>query len=205
MATPGQLQTALAASLGYASGSVYQSATSLREAGLLTTGGRGQAAAQMGDTDAANLLIAMLAAETARSAAAVTKLTRETPLYERVGSIEAGPSARGRLAFPHAKSVGALIVALLDDTRNRRLRDIVITLDVQVGGGRVDLSARKASPDEGFDGEMDMLFIHTFESGRKVTRRRDSDERPVTAKRRTINRVGNGVFEDVVEILDRKD
>jgi len=68
MATLGALVEIVAAVAGISRERVEAMARAVREAGLIATHGRGPSAAQMAETDAANLLIAVNAAETARSA-----------------------------------------------------------------------------------------------------------------------------------------
>jgi hypothetical protein len=68
MATLGALVDIVAAAEGISRERVEAIARAVREAGLIATHGRGSSAAQMTETDAANLLIAVNAAETARAA-----------------------------------------------------------------------------------------------------------------------------------------
>jgi hypothetical protein len=149
--------------------------------------------------DAANWLIAMCSAETAKSAAAVVKLTRATPL-------RAEPEIRGDLnkdlAFLKARTVGELLTALLEDEAAHRLGDIYVDLNFLVGGGHVHLTAGQADSDSGFKGRVEMEFIHTYKPGKALPiRRRDLEETPITAKRRTINRISRGVIEDINSVL----
>lgn len=68
MATLGALVETVAAAEGINRERVEAIARAVREASLIATHGRGPSAAQMSETDAANLLIAVNAAETARAA-----------------------------------------------------------------------------------------------------------------------------------------
>jgi hypothetical protein len=68
MASLGALVEIVADAEGVDSQRVAAFARSIREAGLITSRGRGPSAAEMSEADAANLLIAVNAAETARAA-----------------------------------------------------------------------------------------------------------------------------------------
>jgi hypothetical protein len=68
MASLGALIETVADAEGVDSQRVAAFARSIREAGLITSRGRGPSAAEMSEADAANLLIAVNAAETARAA-----------------------------------------------------------------------------------------------------------------------------------------
>jgi hypothetical protein len=68
MATLGALVEIIAHAEGIDRERVAAIARAVREAGLIATHGRGPSAAQMSETDAANLLIAVNGAETARAA-----------------------------------------------------------------------------------------------------------------------------------------
>ena len=76
MATLSQLVDVVAAVEGLDGDRVAAVARAIREAGLIATHGRGTSAAHMGVADAANLLIAVNAAETARSAPEIVRRYR---------------------------------------------------------------------------------------------------------------------------------
>jgi len=202
MATSGELAEVLSASLGFKLGTVNYYGQELRDAGLLSTGGRGPSAVTMTHDDAANWLLAMCCAETAKSAAAIVKLTRDTPLYGT-------PTHKGdhepsdELTFPKARSVKDLLTALMRDAKAGSLDDVLIMLDFYIGGGRVDFIASGFSGSTtGIDWRVSMEFVHTWDSRRAIpTRRRDTDERPITAKRATINRISRGALEDIASVL----
>jgi hypothetical protein len=73
MATRSQLVAAIATAEGIDAERVAAIARAIREHGLIRTSGRGTSAAQMSETDAANLLIAVNTADTARTAPAAVK------------------------------------------------------------------------------------------------------------------------------------
>ena len=84
MATLSHLVQTIAKIEGIDPATVSQFARNVREAGLITTRGRGTSAAMMGVTNAANLLIAVNASETARDAPkAVRSYRRLELLYGR--------------------------------------------------------------------------------------------------------------------------
>lgn len=198
MATSGELAHALSTTLGIKLGTVNFYGQHLRDAGLLSTSGRGPSAATMTETDAINWLIAMCCAETAKSAPGIVEITRDTPLYDKSVSV-GDPDAD--LSFLSAGNVAHLLSALLEDVRAHRLNSALITLDFYGGGGHVKLLVA------GFDGNtsgvvwrVEMEFIRTF-GDRPAIRHKDPEETPIFAKRTAINRVSRGVFEDINAIL----
>jgi hypothetical protein len=130
----------------------------------------------------------MCCAETAKSAPAVVKLTRKTPLASRVPR-----GLPSDLAFLKARTVGELISSLMDDAQAQRLGNVDITLDFYVGGGIVKLTAAGT----GDEWRASMTFVHTT----LVIRDKDSEETPIGAKRDTINRISRGVFDDINHTL----
>lgn len=83
MATLGALVELVAAAEGISRERVEAIARAVREAGLIATHGRGPSAAQMSAADAANLLIAVNAAETARDAPDTVRRFRELRTNDR--------------------------------------------------------------------------------------------------------------------------
>lgn len=83
MATLGALVEIIADAEGVDNQRVAAIARSVREAGLITSRGRGPSAAQMTETDAANLLIAVNAAATARGAPDTVRRFRELRTYHQ--------------------------------------------------------------------------------------------------------------------------
>jgi hypothetical protein len=145
----------------------------------------------------------MCSAETAKSAAAIVRMTRDTPLRDE-------PQVQGEpgndLAFLKARKVGELLTALMDDEQSHRLADVLVTLDFFSGGGHVALSAASVDPaGSGFAWRVEMEFIHTWKLGKSLPiRHRDTEEPPIIAKRQTINRISRGVFEDINSVLSAR-
>ncbi|MFG1202223.1 hypothetical protein V5F29_07485 [Xanthobacter aminoxidans] len=83
MASPGDLVAAVAAVLGYPLVTISTYYRYLREAGLVTKGGRGPSAAQMSPRDAALLLLAVAASDEAKTAAERTLAMGLIPLVDR--------------------------------------------------------------------------------------------------------------------------
>lgn len=204
MATSGELADTLSKSLGFALGTVNFYGQHLRDAKLLSTGGRGTSAASMNAADAINWLVAMCSAETAKSAPGVVDVTISTPLYEQrwiKGGAGDTSNPHGELSFLHAENVRTLMLNLLEDERAGKLGPVLITLDFYGGGGHVVLNAAGVDGAQGgILWAVEMEFIHTFGS-RPAIRHRDPEETPITAKRATINRVSRGVFEDINKVL----
>lgn len=88
MATLSELVEAIAEAEGMDSATVALMARYAREAGFIQKKGRGPSAAQMGVTDAANLLIAVNASRAARDAAVVIPLYRNLITVEYVRTPE---------------------------------------------------------------------------------------------------------------------
>lgn len=81
MAKLSELVKAAAKSLGRPENSVTQTARHLREAGLIRTGGRGPGGAEMTASDAANLLIGILASEEIKDSPATVLAFRQLDLH----------------------------------------------------------------------------------------------------------------------------
>jgi len=203
MATSGELAHTLSKSLGFKLGTVNYYGQHLRDAGLLAKHGRGTSAATMTEEDAINWLVAMCAAETAKSAPGVVGVTLTTPRSSErwfKGSADDVTTPEGRPTFLDAKNVRELLMSMLADEKAGRLDPVHILLDFYAGGGEVELKAFGVDEDWGFAWAVDLRFIRTLGSGGKV-RYRDPDEMPLDAKRQTINRIWRGVFEDINAIL----
>jgi hypothetical protein len=97
MATLSQLVDVVATVEGLKREGVGAIARAVREAGLIATHGRGTSAAQMGVADAANLLIAVNAAETARSAPEIVRRYRASRTNNKK-QLEFGPTLEGVIA-----------------------------------------------------------------------------------------------------------
>ena len=90
MATLGQLTDVIAAVEGIDRERVHAIARAVREAGLIATRGRGTSAARMTGADAANLLIAVNVADTARGAPEAVELYRRLAARAKTRTTEFG-------------------------------------------------------------------------------------------------------------------
>jgi hypothetical protein len=107
MATLTELVDAIAAVEGLDRSTVSLIARYIREAGLITTGGRGTSAATMGLTDAANLLIAVNATATAADAPKTVTTYRKLESY--APKAKAHPTLGEAIEqLVHATAVGEL-------------------------------------------------------------------------------------------------
>ncbi|MGY0790084.1 hypothetical protein ACW7BJ_11965 [Azospirillum argentinense] len=77
MATIGEMATALAAVTGVSEATVAQVSRILRDAGMITSGGRGRSAAKMTADDCANLLIAVMITDQAKNAPAYVSASQQ--------------------------------------------------------------------------------------------------------------------------------
>jgi hypothetical protein len=91
MASLGTLVEVIASATGVDAQRVGAVARSIREAGLLASSGRGPSAAQMGAADAANLLIAINGADTAREAPEAVCRFRALRTNQKQQNREFGP------------------------------------------------------------------------------------------------------------------
>ena len=107
MATSGEIAEILSSELGMTKGAVQYYAQALRNAGMLSKGGRGLAAAHMSIEDVCNWLLALCISETAATAAAEVKLTRAAILDEKASTI--ATDVTHGLSVSDAKSAGAAI------------------------------------------------------------------------------------------------
>jgi len=131
MATLSQLVDVVAAVEGLDRERVGAIARVVREAGLIATHGRGTSAAQMGLADAANLLIAVNAAETARSAPEIVRRYRASRTNDRK-----------QLEF------GLTFEAMIAAAERRRLADHLMSLGFGPAG---DLREKLGDAREKFD------------------------------------------------------
>jgi hypothetical protein len=113
MATLGQLANAIANAEGIERERVSAIARSIREAFLLSSKGRGPSAAQMDAQDAANLLIAVNAAYTAKEAPVVVRSFRSLPARRREKSqSEFGTEFEALISAFRDNSLPSYLVAL---------------------------------------------------------------------------------------------
>jgi hypothetical protein len=121
MATSGEIAEILSRELGMTMGAVQYYAQTMRDAGLLSKGGRGLAAAQLTVVDVSNWLFALCVSETAAMAPEEVKLTREAAL-DTVSSVLMKDVSRG-LKVADAKTAGEAIEFLIWDMIAGRFRD----------------------------------------------------------------------------------
>jgi hypothetical protein len=120
MATSGEIAEILSEELGMTMGAVQYYAQVLRNAGLLSKGGRGPAAAHLTVVDVSNWLFALCVSETAAIAPEEVKLTREAPL-DPITSVVSKEASRG-LKVAHAVTAGEAIESLIWDMIDGRFR-----------------------------------------------------------------------------------
>ena len=143
MATLTDLVDTIAAVEGLEPSAVGLIARYIREAGLITTGGRGGSAAKMNLTDAANLLIGVNATTTATDAAATVSAYRSLESYELLTKQD--PRTPVRYA-----ALGEAIEQLVHVTGTGELPDVFLRREVALelqeafsrGDVRIDLKFR---------------------------------------------------------------
>jgi hypothetical protein len=120
MATSGEIAEILSEELGMTKGAVQYYAQTLRDAGMLSKGGRGLAAAHMSIEDVTNWLLALCVSDTAATAPEEVRLTRESPLDEMTSTLS-NEVIRG-LHVGNAKTAGEAIELLIDDMIEGRFK-----------------------------------------------------------------------------------
>jgi hypothetical protein len=130
MATLSQLVAAIANAEGIDAERVAAIARAVREEGLIQTSGRGTSAAQMSESDAANLLIATNTADTARSAPVTIRQYRALQAMRRPTS-----------------EFGSELEELLSAVKRKHLADY-ITKMVTLLGTRGNRLAKRPYPEE---------------------------------------------------------
>jgi hypothetical protein len=113
MATSGEIAEILIEELGMSKGTVQLYAQTIRDAGMLTKGGRGLSAAMMSIEDVTNWLLAVCSSETAAAAPEEVRITREAPLDELTSTISADITRS--LHVGKAKTAGEAVELLIDD------------------------------------------------------------------------------------------
>jgi hypothetical protein len=121
MATSGEIAEILSQELGMTMGAVQYYAQTMRNAGLLSKGGRGLAAAHLTVVDVSNWLLALCVSETAATASEEVRLTREATL-DPITSVILKDVSRG-LKVADAKTAGEAIEFLTWDMIDGRFRD----------------------------------------------------------------------------------
>jgi hypothetical protein len=121
MATPGQLVQTMAEALGVPAATVSQYDRVLAESGLRSKGGRGLSAARVTATDAANLLIAIMASPI--SGASIKEAAEICKLY---GALRASEIARRNPSFQNFEVYGLRRLATFPE--DHRLIDAIAIL-----------------------------------------------------------------------------
>jgi len=137
MATLTQLVSVIATTEGIDVERVGALARAIREAGLVRTSGRGTSAAQMEERDAANLLIAVNTADTARTAPEVVQEYR---------SLQA---KRNRKASEAGSEFGNELEELIWSARRKCLANYVMKT-ISLFGKRNHLLGRRPYPNEAY-------------------------------------------------------
>ena len=139
MATLGALVELVAAAEGISRERVEAIARAVREAGLIATHGRGPSAAQMSAADAANLLIAANAAETARAAPetvrrfrALRTNNRNRHEFGRVLEEMIAAAARGVKSFDCLLGLGFGPLGIEHEKRKHTLKSVRSTYRISV-------------------------------------------------------------------------
>jgi hypothetical protein len=120
MATSGEIAEILSQELGMTMGAVQFYAQTMRNAGLLSKGGRGLAAVHLSVRDVSNWLLALCVSETAATAPTEVKLAREAT-FDEVTSAVLKDVSRG-LKVADAKTAGEAIEFLIWDMIDGRFR-----------------------------------------------------------------------------------
>jgi hypothetical protein len=120
MATSGEIAEIFSQELGMTMGAVQYYAQTMRDAGLLSKGGRGLAAAHLTVIDVSNWLFALCVSETAATAPEEVKLTRGAA-FDPITSIVLKDVSRG-LKVADAKTAGEAIEFLISDMIDGRFK-----------------------------------------------------------------------------------
>lgn len=123
MATPGELSKITAKVLGLPEAQVHSAYRVLREAGLVTKGGRGPAAAKMTARDAAMLLAAILgSSQIIESATAARRYSKTKPvIHEYTGTLHRNVAIPALAALPDAHSFVDALTALISAAADGKL------------------------------------------------------------------------------------
>ena len=225
MATSGEIAEILSQELGMTMGAVQYYAQALRNAGLLSKGGRGPAAVHLTVVDVSNWLFALCASETAATAPEEINLARQAPL-DPVTSVVSKVVSRG-LKAADAVTAGEAIESLIWDMVDGRFRrwqeQTPTTLTPTSQSWQMGILGPTAVVEFVVSGqEVSLLFSRPTASGklqkslmhfvriepmfkmrtRKVT---DWDSQSSTSSLTRINRVGIRIFERLGDALRETD
>jgi hypothetical protein len=225
MATSGEIAEILSQELGMTMGAVQYYAQTMRDAGLLTKGGRGLAAAHLTVVDVSNWLLALCVSETAATAPTEVNLTREAA-FDPMTSAVLKDVFRG-LKVANAKTAGEAIEFLIWDMIDGRFkrwqgqRPVAVptsseswhlgilrptaVVEFVVSGQAVSLHLSKPTP-TGKVRRSSMYFVRVdpmFQMKmRKVT---DWHSPSAISSLTRLNRVGPRVFERLADALRKTD
>jgi hypothetical protein len=150
MATLSELVETLAEVEGIDPAAVAVIARSVREAGLITTGGRGLSAARMTYSDAANLMIAVNAAPTAREAPQTVHSYRNLQAWDRPlaykGQIPKRPTFLGRLGDALEQLVQCAAIGKLPEIFLKTSLDKLLVEEFSKANVEVELTFQKPIP-----------------------------------------------------------
>ncbi len=183
MATTGVLAELLAEKLNMKTGTVNFYGQALRDAGLLTKGGRGLSAAQMTIVDAVHWLVALVCSPTADAVAGTVYAICDLKL--RDADIEQARRHDRSLQFLHADSVGALLVSLFEDQKAGRLEPVAIDLEFLNRGEAVILEASRMHEKRGAKWSCRMVFGSIPDSDARIA----------------VDRFGGAVLGDISEFV----
>jgi hypothetical protein len=225
MATSGEIAEILSEELGMTMGAVQYYAQTMRNAGLLSKGGRGPAAAHLTVVDVSNWLLALCVSETAATAPAEVNLTREAAFNPIISAVLKDVS-RG-LKVADAKTAGEAIELLIWDMIEGRFRDWqeqtptapttsseswhqgilrpTAIVEFVVRGQEVSLNLSKPTP----SGKVRRSSLHfaRVDPMFKMRMRTVTDwkSRSSLSSLTRLNRVGSRVFERLADALRKSD
>lgn len=153
MAKLSQLVPVVAQALGVPEPTVALYARTLRDAGMISTGGRGPGGAEMTNADAANLLIAVVGSDAIKNAPDTVKKFRRIKLWYGDGeaTFDYREDAEGTVTGTR-RSLTPAPLAFLEDARGMKLGDAVERLVQIARTGELrrlfeERAARYVSPD----------------------------------------------------------
>jgi hypothetical protein len=225
MATSGEIAEILSQELGMTMGAVQYYAQALRNAALLSKGGRGPAAAHLTVVDVSNWLLALCVSETAATAPEEVRLTREAPL-DPITSVMSKEAGRG-LKVADAVTAGEAIELLIWDMIDGRFRQWeeqtrtappnpseswhlgilgpTAIVEFVVSGQEVSLHLSKPTP-AGKVRRSSMHFVRVDPMFKMRTRTvTDWQSHSSMSSLTRLNRVGPRVFERLADALRKTD
>jgi hypothetical protein len=225
MATSGEIAEILSQELGMTMGAVQYYAQAMRNAGLLSKGGRGLAAVHLSVVDVSNWLLALCVSETATAAPAEVNLTREAA-FDPIMSATSKDVTRG-LKVATAVTAGEAIESLIWDMIDGRFRHwqeqtsatppegsqswhlgiFRPTTVVEFVVSGQDVSLHFSKPTAAGKVRSSSMHFARVDSMFKMRMRTVTDWKPrsSTSSLTRINRVGPRVFERLADALRKTD